>query len=81
MKRISIRVNILTHFLLLIAFSAVVLLSVQYYFNMQSAVTATEENFHELFDRVEYRNETLNQQNKTILNLLQKHSKVCWNAP
>lgn len=73
MKLVSIRINILTHFILLILFSALLLLGVQYYFNTQSAMEASEENFHELFDRVEYRNQTLNQQNQTILNLLQQH--------
>ncbi len=73
MKRISIRLNILTHFILLILFSALLLLGVQYYFNTQSAMKASEENFYELFDRVEYRNTSLNRQNQTILTLLQQH--------
>ncbi|WP_321277329.1 HD domain-containing phosphohydrolase [Thiomicrorhabdus indica] len=73
MKRISIRLNILTHFILLIFFSALLLLGVQYYFNMQSTINASEKNFYELFDRVDFRNENLNRQNQTILNLLQQH--------
>ena len=66
MKRISIRLNILTHFILLIFFSALLLLGVQYYFNMQSTINASEKNFYELFDRVDFRNENLNRQNQTI---------------
>ena len=73
MTHVSIRINILTHFILLILFSAFLLLSVQYYFNTQSAMEAGEKNFHELFERVEYRNVSLNQQNEAILNLLQHH--------
>lgn len=73
MKLVSIRINILTHFILLILLSASVLIAVQYHFNKQAAIQASERSFETLFDRVQFRNEILNHQNLAILNLLEKH--------
>jgi len=76
MQKISIRLKIFTHFILLILFSSLSLLGVQYFFNSKYATMASEKHFQELFDRVEYRNKNLNQQNQMIVSLLQQHPNL-----
>ncbi|MBN2647272.1 MAG: transporter substrate-binding domain-containing protein [Thiotrichales bacterium] len=71
--KISIRLNIFSHFVALILISAALLLSLQHYFNIQAAIRASEESFSALFEKIKLSNQAVADQAQALLKILAKH--------
>jgi len=72
-KRISIKLTIFTHLLLMIAITAFSLIGIQSYYNHQYAKQSVAERFEQLFERIELKNKVLDQQSRALLSFIEEY--------
>lgn len=75
-RRITIRTNILTNFLFVVAVVAASLIGVQYYFARQLALEATEKNFHQIAGRVVSTFQERDKLAKETLSLMEAYAEL-----
>ncbi|MDR9499941.1 MAG: transporter substrate-binding domain-containing protein [Hydrogenovibrio sp.] len=72
LKRPTVKITIFTHFLILVLLTAGVLITVQYSFNERLAVSAAQDTFNEISERIHLNNQRLYQTSERALSILKR---------